>query len=210
MGRASLRLVFDGLGAMSSSRRTFREQHEGRPLELPDAPSSMDLLECARLGITYPELQRRRGVQRAATRAETRQAMKSAGKGRAFSLGELPGIDAPIMRAGVALSLPWSTLHSINGMFTIVGKEYQGAKARAREKLAAQLEERKPLECRVAVDVVLVCPDRRPRDLDNYEKLIYDSLKGLAYRDDSLIDDKRIRRAIDVDRPRADITVTPL
>jgi Holliday junction resolvase RusA-like endonuclease len=200
-------------------RRSFREQHEGRPLELPDAPSSMDLLECARLGITYPELQRRRGVQRAETRAETRQAMKGARRDGAFSLGVLPGLDGPPrVRGGVSLSLPWSTLHSINGTWTIRSPEYQGAKRRAREKIEEQLPTRpldpaelwQPLECRLAVDVVLVVPDRRPRDLDNYEKLVYDAMKGLVYVDDSLIDDKRIRRAIDVDRPRADITVTPL
>jgi hypothetical protein len=82
-------------------RRTFREQHDGKPLELPDAPSSMDLLECSRLGITYLELQRRRGVQRAETRKETRQALKGARRDGAFALGHIPGLDGVDIVTGI-------------------------------------------------------------------------------------------------------------
>jgi hypothetical protein len=87
-------------------RRTFREQHDGKPLELPDAPSSMDLLECSRLGITYLELQRRRGVQHAATRKETRQALKGARRDGAFALGSIPGLDGPASSMLRELPLP--------------------------------------------------------------------------------------------------------
>lgn len=194
--------------------RPLREQYAGRPLELPasDEPTLAEGLECARLGISLVKLRELNAASRKATGKDTRAVVRAGRQqGGGYSFGALPGVDEP----PVSLVLPWSTLHSINGMFTIVGKEYQGAKLRARGKISEQLGDIhlgawQPMTCRVGVDVVLVCPDRRPRDLDNYEKLIYDALKGLVYRDDSLIDDKRMRRDYDVDRPRAEITVTPI
>jgi crossover junction endodeoxyribonuclease RusA len=48
---------------------------------------------------------------------------------------------------------------------------------------------------RVAVTVECHAPDRRRRDLDNLAKCLFDSLTGIAWEDDSQIDDMRIVRA---------------
>lgn len=46
----------------------------------------------------------------------------------------------------------------------------------------------KPLVGRVAVSIVVHPPDRRRRDLDNTLKAVLDSLRGVAYEDDSQIE----------------------
>lgn len=52
-----------------------------------------------------------------------------------------------------------------------------------------------PLTCRVAMDVILIAPDKRRRDVDNVQKALLDALTHAAvYQDDSQVDDLRIRR----------------
>ena len=57
------------------------------------------------------------------------------------------------------------------------------------------------------LSVVLWLPDRRRRDVDNCAKSICDGLNGIAYLDDSQIIELTVRRAVDRERPRAEVTV---
>ncbi|MDP6134591.1 MAG: RusA family crossover junction endodeoxyribonuclease [Candidatus Marinimicrobia bacterium] len=51
------------------------------------------------------------------------------------------------------------------------------------------------LDCRLKVDILVFPPDNRRRDLDNVLKAILDSLEDAkVFKDDSLIDDLRVRR----------------
>jgi len=51
------------------------------------------------------------------------------------------------------------------------------------------------LDCRLKVDILVFPPDNRRRDLDNVLKAVLDSLEDAkVFKDDSLIDDLRVRR----------------
>jgi Holliday junction resolvase RusA-like endonuclease len=66
---------------------------------------------------------------------------------------------------------------------------------------------REPLRGAVRLCVALWLPDRRRRDVDNCAKSICDALNGIAYGDDSQIEELVVRRRVDHDRPRAEVTV---
>jgi crossover junction endodeoxyribonuclease RusA len=69
-----------------------------------------------------------------------------------------------------------------------------------------------PITGRIAVDAVAYMPDARTRDLDNIWKPMLDCLthRGI-WRDDSDIDDLRIRRGgIDKANPRVELTITKI
>jgi crossover junction endodeoxyribonuclease RusA len=51
-----------------------------------------------------------------------------------------------------------------------------------------------PLTGRVSVAILARMPDKRRRDLDNYLKVLLDSLSGIVYVDDSQIDFLSIKR----------------
>jgi len=72
---------------------------------------------------------------------------------------------------------------------------------------AAKTDWKKPmLFGRVAIEIILYYADFRRRDIDNSQKLIFDGLAGIVYRDDSQIDDIRIVRRHDKKKPRVEIT----
>jgi Holliday junction resolvase RusA-like endonuclease len=120
------------------------------------------------------------------------------------------------------LSLPWSTLVPDNERtqpvirggkpFMVLTGPYKAAKKKARGILCEQCGGLAPLEGRIQVVATLFEPNRSSRrDVSNYEKLVHDALTGLAYVDDSQIDDLRWRRGQTcIDRPRLEISVTEL
>jgi Holliday junction resolvase RusA-like endonuclease len=138
-------------------------------------------------------------------------------------------LDEERVVAPVSIVLPWSTLLTDNNRQHWVGtrmmttKEYKLAKQRAVEAIKAQIEasnwpdllghEWQPLfTTPIAIKVALIEPNRSAkRDLLNYQKLICDAMSGVVYSDDSQIDDAHFMRGTpNIDRPRAEITVTPL
>ena len=66
---------------------------------------------------------------------------------------------------------------------------------------------RTPYDGAVRLHIVLWLPDNRRRDVDNCAKSICDALNGIAYGDDSQIEELVVRRHVDHDRPRAEVTV---
>ena len=82
-------------------------------------------------------------------------------------------------------------------------KAYEDAVSMAA-RAAGALE---PLRGAVRLCVALWLPDRRRRDVDNCAKSICDALNGIAYGDDSQIEELVVRRHIDHDRPRAEVTI---
>jgi len=69
-----------------------------------------------------------------------------------------------------------------------------------------QLRELEPLRNDVAVNFTVFRPIRRG-DLDNYNKVMFDALKGLAWLDDSQVVEIHSFREDDKDNPRVDFLV---
>lgn len=62
----------------------------------------------------------------------------------------------------------------------------------------------KPIE----VNVELYFGDKRIHDIDNYEKILYDSLTGICYEDDRQIWKKTVAKFYDKNNPRIEIYIT--
>ena len=65
-----------------------------------------------------------------------------------------------------------------------------------------------PLKGDVAMTVRFFFSTKRRRDLDNMNKLMIDSLIGIAYEDDSQISDLHLIRMYDKAAPRIEITLS--
>ena len=63
-----------------------------------------------------------------------------------------------------------------------------------------------PLEGDLAIRVDIFSPDRRRRDFDNL-KMVYDALSGVVWNDDSQIMEAHIKKHIDRDNPRIEISI---
>ena len=86
---------------------------------------------------------------------------------------------------------------------TEYGKEvkedyYHQAKAQWRHK---------PLAEGLKLTIFAFFGSKRVRDLDNIAKAVQDSLKGLVYEDDSLINELHIHREFDKENPRMEIYI---
>jgi Holliday junction resolvase RusA-like endonuclease len=57
-------------------------------------------------------------------------------------------------------------------------------------------------DVRLQLDIRIFFKTRGKRDLDNFNKLVLDSMAGIVFVDDSQIDDLRIRRGYDAKAPR--------
>lgn len=51
-----------------------------------------------------------------------------------------------------------------------------------------------PFKGEVGVELIFTFPDKRRRDSQNLEKLLYDSLEGYCYVNDSQIAERKIKR----------------
>lgn len=67
-----------------------------------------------------------------------------------------------------------------------------------------------PLAGNVDMTIRFFFKDRRKRDLDNQNKLVLDSLSGIAYVDDSQINALHLHREHDPKSPRIEITLKGL
>jgi crossover junction endodeoxyribonuclease RusA len=62
----------------------------------------------------------------------------------------------------------------------------------------------------VELEVKLYFGDKRTRDIDNYGKILFDSLSGIVYQDDKQIQKLIITKYYDKDNPRVTIKVKEL
>lgn len=63
------------------------------------------------------------------------------------------------------------------------------------------------LTCNLKLEVSLFFDTKGKHDIDNYGKLLYDSLQGIVYFDDSQIQEAHVKKFIDVENPRIEVTV---
>lgn len=79
-------------------------------------------------------------------------------------------------------------------------------------KEAYQLEargrwKRKPLKGDVELGIKIYFGDKRVRDIDNYGKLLLDSMTGIVYEDDKQINKMTVEKFIDTDNPRIEVEI---
>jgi Holliday junction resolvase RusA-like endonuclease len=119
----------------------------------------------------------------------------------------------------LTLRIPWSCLISDNDKHVVekgTGRrfttpEYKNAQARIRLLAGDALEGRPAASGPMAFVARVWMPDRRRHDVLNFGKCTIDSLTGLVFVDDSQLHDVRwIRAGVDVDQPRAELTISPL
>lgn len=60
---------------------------------------------------------------------------------------------------------------------------------------------------KIALKVVLYFKDERRHDIDNYNKILFDSMNGIVWEDDSQIDELEIRKTVDKSNPRIEVQV---
>lgn len=80
-------------------------------------------------------------------------------------------------------------------------------KASYQLQAKAQSREKYPLHCPIRVRVVLYFGDRRKRDIDNYNKIVLDSLSGIIYEDDCQIMHLSIVKRYSKAAPRIEIRI---
>jgi len=116
----------------------------------------------------------------------------------------------------VTLVLPWSCLVSDNRHRGPVSSRadaaaYKLARTRAHADAAEQWGPRAPFSGRIALVARIFPPNAQRRDVGNFAKCVKDALSGVAYADDvQVVDERWIKAAIDVDRPRAEILIEEL
>ena len=81
-------------------------------------------------------------------------------------------------------------------------KEYYQWQAKSQWK-------NKVLDCDLAIGVKLYFGTKRRSDIDNFNKLLLDSLTGIVYKDDSQIQHIEITKFYDKELPRIEITIVP-
>lgn len=115
----------------------------------------------------------------------------------------------------ISYALPFSVLVPDNqrhGLFRgriLLTSKYRNAKAQAHTILLTQRVGQPMLEgLSLGFSATLYPPDKRRRDVVNYAKMVQDALTGIAYADDSQLDDVRwTRGTVDKANPRVEIFV---
>lgn len=121
----------------------------------------------------------------------------------------------------VKLRLPWSSLVSDNDRWApavrdgrailLLTEDYRAGKKRIVAVSEAVMNGQPAIKTPLRFEALVWVPDNRRRDVVNFGKMVLDSLSGIVYADDSQLYDVRwLRAGVDVDAPRADITITPL
>lgn len=65
----------------------------------------------------------------------------------------------------------------------------------------------KPLTDDVRVHIRLYFGDKRVRDIDNYGKILLDSMTGIIYEDDGQIQKMTVEKFYDKNNPRIEVTI---
>ncbi len=64
-----------------------------------------------------------------------------------------------------------------------------------------------PLDANYAVEVILYFKNKRPHDIDNFNKILLDAATGFVWNDDKQIQKLTVTKAIDTEFPRAEVTI---
>lgn len=105
---------------------------------------------------------------------------------------------------------PKSTQHiyrsACRGSFPSVYMTPEGKALKTSYQWQAKAQWRgKPLEGDIELWVTIYFGTKRKADIDNFSKLLFDSMTGIAYHDDNQISVLHIKRAYDKSNPRIEI-----
>jgi len=114
----------------------------------------------------------------------------------------------------IKISIPWKHLVSKNnktillkGRRPALTKEYREGKEESH-RIALEQYDGKPIEGSVNIVFRFFPPDKRRRDIFNYQEMLCDGIEGVVYVNDVQIDDGRVlRRKVSKTNPRVDITI---
>ncbi len=122
----------------------------------------------------------------------------------------------------IRIVVPWSALVSDNDHYVpvvtaggkaklILDDKYREAKRKTRELAQQAMHGNVPIRTPLRLHVEVWVPDNRTHDSGNFMKCLKDAMALVVYRDDKLLHDERIiRMGVDVDRPRAELTIEPI
>ena len=66
-----------------------------------------------------------------------------------------------------------------------------------------------PFAVPLTVEITFHFGTRRKHDIDNFTKLVLDALTGIVWKDDVLIEELRLQKGYDKERPRVELNVRP-
>ena len=111
-----------------------------------------------------------------------------------------------IILTGNPLSTQSIYKYTCAGKFPRLYMTRQGKALKEQYQLEARNQYKKrPTSLNVEMIIVLFFKDKRKRDVDNYNKLVLDSLEGIVYQDDSQIQTLGIKKDYSKDNPRIEI-----
>lgn len=91
------------------------------------------------------------------------------------------------------------------------GRRFKNPKAQERKlqyKWEAKSQWNRPIiEGDVCINMVLYFGTKRKADIDNFNKIAWDSLTGIVYKDDSQITEAHIFKKYDKENPRIEISI---
>lgn len=67
-----------------------------------------------------------------------------------------------------------------------------------------------PYTCDVALIITFYFGDNRRRDIDNYNKVLFDAMQQFVFLDDSQIVSLHVTKEVDVTNPRVEVEVIPM
>jgi Holliday junction resolvase RusA-like endonuclease len=121
----------------------------------------------------------------------------------------------------IRLRIPWSALVSDNAKMRAARKgdqatvvltpAYRAAKKAIGALATETMQGRPALDVPLKLEARVYVPDNRVHDVCNFSKALHDALKGTVFTDDRWLYDTRwVRAGVDVDAPRAEISISPL
>lgn len=132
------------------------------------------------------------------------------------------GYMPPLVAWPVTFTIPWSALISDNRKYSaaytktrrpklLLTPAYREAKRRVAELAREAMHGAEPVAVPVALHARVWVPDRRAgHDVANFAKCCHDAFEHVIYtKDEWLYDPRWTRMGVDVDRPRAELTITP-
>lgn len=110
---------------------------------------------------------------------------------------------------------PKSTNHiyktAARGGFCTVYMTKEGKKTKNSYTIEAKKYwKKKPTDKPLSIQVCLYFGDKRRHDIDNYGKLLLDSLTGIVWIDDEQIQEMYVAKKYDKKNPRIEINITEL
>ena len=103
---------------------------------------------------------------------------------------------------------PVSTNHLYKKHGNITYMTRDGKDLKESYSWQAKIQWKKPIiEDTLKIVVGLFFKDKRRRDIDNWHKVLLDSMTGIVWKDDSQIVEMTVTKSIDKDNPRIELEV---